>query len=63
MAAILNFGSWTKSGNVKLKFGMVENVGIAVEIVAPVFVVRSLFQLSVRLAAMFNPRAVNGGGG
>ncbi len=38
MAVILNFGSRTTSGNVGgdiVKSGMVDNVGVAVEIAAP----------------------------
>ena len=42
MAAILNFGSRTTSGNVRgdiVKSGMVDNMGIAVGIAAPFFAV------------------------
>ena len=48
MAAILNFGSRTTSGNVRgdiVKLGMVDNVGIAVGIAAPSLAVQTLFPL------------------
>ena len=48
MAAILNFGSRTTSGNVRgdiVKSGMVDNVGIAVGIAAPSLAVQTLFPL------------------
>ncbi len=50
MAAILNFGSRTTSGNVcgdTAKLGMVDNVGIAVGIVAPSLAVQKLVPLPV----------------
>ena len=50
MAAILNFGSLTTSGNVRsdiVKSGMVDNDGIAVEIAAPSVTGEKLFPLSV----------------
>ncbi len=50
MAAILNFGSRTTSGNVRgdtVKLGMVDNVGIAIGIAAPSLAVQKLFQLPV----------------
>ena len=50
MAAILNFGSRTTSGNVRgdaMKSGMVDNVGIAVGIAAPSLAVQKLFSLPV----------------
>jgi hypothetical protein len=50
MAAILNFGSLTTSGNVRsdiVKSGMVDNVGIAVGIAAPSIAVQKLFPLPV----------------
>ena len=57
MAAILNFGSETMSGNVRsniFKSGMVENVGIAVGIPMPSLAVQKLFPLPVSLAAILN---------
>ena len=66
MAAILNFSSRTTSGNVRgdvVKSGMVDNVGIAVGIVAPSLAVQKLFPLPVLLAAILNfgglPTSVN----
>ncbi len=51
MAAILDFGSRTTSGNVRgdiMKSGMVDNVGIAVGIAAPLVAVqKKLFALPV----------------
>ncbi len=50
MAAILNLGSRTTSGNVRgdtVKSGMVGNVGIAVGIAAPSLSVQKLFPLPV----------------
>ncbi len=50
MAAILNFGSRTTSGNVGGdigKSGMVDNVGVAVGIAAPSLAVQTLFPLPV----------------
>jgi len=50
MAAILNFGSRTTSGNVGgdiVKSGMVHNVGVAVGIAAPSLAVQKLFPLPV----------------
>ncbi len=50
MAAILNFGIRTTSGNVGgdiVKSGMVDNVGVAVGIAAPSFAVQRLFPLTV----------------
>ena len=50
MAAILNFGSRTTSGNVGgdiVKSGMVDNVGVAVGIAAPSLAVQKLFPLPV----------------
>jgi len=50
MAAILNFGSQTTSGNVGgdiVKSGMVDNVGVAVGIAAPSLAVQKLFPLPV----------------
>ncbi len=50
MAAILNFGSRTTSGNVGgdiVKSGMVDNVGVAVGIAAPSVAVQTLFPFPV----------------
>ena len=50
MAAILNFGSRTTSGNGGgdiVKSGMVDNVGVAVGIAAPSLAVQKLFPLPV----------------
>ena len=50
MAAILNFGSRTTSGNVRgdiVKSGMVDNVGIVIGIAAPSLAVQKLFPLPV----------------
>ncbi len=50
MAAILNFGSRTTSGNVRgdtVKLSMVDNVEIAVGIAAPSLAVQKLFPLPV----------------
>ncbi len=50
MAAILNFGSLTTSGNVCgdiVKSGMVDNLVITVGIVAPSLAVQTLFPLPV----------------
>ncbi len=50
MAAILNFGSRTTSGNVRgdiVKSRMVDNIGIAVGIAAPSLAVQKLFPLPV----------------
>ena len=55
MAAILNFGSGTMSGNVRsdiFKSGMVDNVGIAAGIATPSLAVQKLFPLRVSLAAI-----------
>ncbi len=57
MAAILNFGSGTMSGNVRsdiFKYGMVDNVGIAVGIATPSLDVQKLFPLPVSLYAILN---------
>ena len=50
MAAILNFGSRTTSGNVRgdiVMSGMIDNVGIAVGVAAPSLAVQKLFPLPV----------------
>ncbi len=50
MAAILNFGSRTTSGNVggdMVKSGMVDNVRVAVGIAAPSLAVQKFFPLPV----------------
>jgi len=50
MAVILNFGSRTASGNVRgdrVKWGMVDNVRVAVGIAAPSLAVQKLFPLPV----------------
>ncbi len=57
MAAILNFGSGTMSGNVRsdiFKSRLVDNVGIAVRIATPSLAVQKLFPLPVLLAAILN---------
>ena len=57
MAAILNFGSRTTSGNVRgdiVKSRMVDNVVIAVGITAPSLAVQTLFPLPVWLSAILN---------
>ena len=57
MAAMLNFGSGTTSGNVRgdiVKSSMVDNVGIAVGITAPSLAVQKLFPLPVWLPAIFD---------
>ncbi len=69
MAAIFNFGSRTTSDNVGgdiVKSGMVDNVGIAVEIAAPSLAVQKLFPLPFfLLAAILNfcglPSSTNSG--
>jgi len=50
MAAILNFGSWPTSDQVDRTIsmsGLVENMGVEVEIVAPSLTVEKLFSLPV----------------
>jgi len=66
MAAILNFGSGTMSGNVRsdiFRSGMVDNVRIAVGIATPSLAIQKLFPLPVSLAAILKfgslPSSIN----
>ncbi len=57
MAAILNFGKHSTSGNVgsiRDVSGMVSNIGVAVGIVSPPHCVQWLFPLPVSVAAILN---------